>query len=292
MALISINRRKFIGLAAGAGVGAIAADSVLLEPNRPRVVRKEMALHRWPKQLDGFKIVQLSDLHYDPYFSEHPLKAAISIVNDLRPDLIVLTGDFVTAPLFNGDDIKAAATAVPCAELLRKMSSPHGFLAVLGNHDWATDPRQVMGALQSEGIQVLSNSSVPIEVNGGRIWVSGVADILSGAADLDVTFNKVPRDEATILLAHEPDYADHVVRRVIDHPVDLQLSGHSHAGQVRLPFLPPFYLPIMGRRYYSGQYQVGPLTVYTNAGLGTMGVPIRLNCPPEITLLTLRSAAV
>jgi uncharacterized protein len=107
-----------------------------------------------------------------------------------------------------------------------------------------------------------------------------------------VTFSKVPRDEATILLAHEPDYADHVVRRAVDHPVDLQLSGHSHGGQVRLPFTPPFYLPAMGRRYYAGQYQVGPLTVYTNVGLGTMGVPIRLNCPPEITLLTLRSAAV
>jgi predicted MPP superfamily phosphohydrolase len=290
--LISINRRKFIGLAAAAGVGAVAADAFLLAPNHPRIVRREIALRRWPEQLNGFKIVQLSDLHYDPYFSEHPLKSAIDIVNNLHPDLIVVTGDFVTAPWFNGDDAKAAANAGPCAELLRKMNAPHGLLAVLGNHDWSTDPRQVMGELQSAGIPVLSNSSVPIEANGARLWISGIADILSEACDLDMTCGKVPRDEATILLAHEPDYADHVVRRAIDHPVDLQLSGHSHGGQVRLPFVPPFYLPIMGRRYYSGQYQVGPLTVYTNVGLGTMGVPVRLNCPPEITLLTLRSAAV
>jgi uncharacterized protein len=288
----SISRRNFIRIATGAGVAAIAADSVLLEPNHPRVVRKEIALRRWPAQLQSFTIVQISDLHYDPYFSAHPLKAAIGIINGLRPDLIVLTGDFVTAPWFGGDDEKAAAAAEPCAELLRQIHAPHGVWGVLGNHDWATDARRVMGALRAEGIQILTNQSVPIETAGARFWLSGVHDVLNSTPDLDAALARVPREEASILLAHEPDYADHVARRAAELSVDLQLSGHSHGGQVRLPFTPPFYLPPLARKYYSGLYQVGPLTLYTNAGLGTMGMPIRWNCPPEITVFTLRSTAV
>jgi uncharacterized protein len=287
----SVSRRTFLGLTVGAGAAAIAADAVLLEPNHPRVVRKEIALHRWPAALDGFTIAHLSDFHYDPDFSVHPLKAAVGIVNNLRPDLISLTGDFVTAPSFGGDDERAAAAAAPCAQLIRQMRAPHGLWAVLGNHDWSTDPGYVASAIRAEGIQLLANHSVPIEVSGARFWLSGLTDILSGTSDLGATMAQVPRNEATILLAHEPDYADHVARHAVDMPVDLQLSGHSHGGQIRLPLAPPLYLPVMARKYYSGLYRIGPLTLYTNAGLGTMGVPIRWNCPPEVTLLTLRSVA-
>lgn len=291
MAFPHITRRKFIFGAAGAGVAAIAADSTILEPNHPRVVQREIALRRWPAQLQGFTIALLSDFHYDPYFSSHPLKAAINIVNNLRPDLIALTGDFVTAPSFDGDDQKAAAKAEPCASLLRQMNAAHGLFAVLGNHDWGTSPRHVTAALKAEGIQVLANSTVPIEAGSARFWLSGVKDILFGASDLNAALASVPRDEATILLAHEPDYADYVARHSEDLPVDLQLSGHSHGGQIRLPFVRPFYLPELAKKYFWGLYKVGPLTLYTNPGLGTMGVPIRWNCPPEITLLTLRSAS-
>lgn len=287
MTLFPTNRRNFIRLAAAAGVAALAADSILLEPNYPRVVRQQIALRRWPAELDGFTIAQMSDFHYDPHFSIHPLRAAVGIVNDLRPDLIVLTGDYVTSPSFHGDDEEAAAKAEPCALLLRQMRATHGLWAVLGNHDFFTDPDRVTSALQSQGIPVLVNLSVPIEAHGGRFWLSGLSDVLAGTSDISATLANVPRDEATVLLAHEPDFAD----RVAHHPVDLQLSGHSHGGQVRVPFLPPLYLPYMARKYFQGLYKIGPLTLYTNPGLGTMGVPIRVNCPPEITLLTLRRAA-
>jgi len=287
LAFLPTNRRKFIGLAAGAGVAAIVGDSFLIEPNHPRVVRREIVLRRWPAALEGFTIAQLSDLHYDPHFSAHPLKAAIGMVNDLNPDLIVLTGDFVTFPSFDRDVEKAAAIAEPCAALLQQMRAPHGLWAVLGNHDCDTDPDRVTGALLSQGIPVLANRSVPIESKGARFWLSGLNDILSETSDLNAALANVPRDEATVLLAHEPDYADYAAH----HPVDLQLSGHSHGGQVRIPFLPPLYLPDLARKYFMGLYRIGPLTLYTNPGLGTMGVPIRLNCPPEITFLTLRRSA-
>ena len=255
----------------------------MLEPNRPRIVRQDFFLPRWPERMNGFTVALLSDFHYDPYFSVHPLHAAIPMVNDLRPDLIVLTGDFVTAPLV-GDDRKAAFAAEPCARLLCQMTAPHGLWAVLGNHDEATDHKHVARALQTENIQVLANQSQAIEHGGARIWLAGVNDVLSKTADLSKTLRTVPANEAVILLAHEPDFADHAAK----FPIDLLLSGHSHGGQIRIPLLPPFYLPTLGKKYVLGTYRVGPLTLYTNAGLGTIGVPARLNCPPEITLLTLR----
>lgn len=267
-------------------MGVLAADSTLVEPNCPRIVHREIALRRWPAGLQGFTIAHLSDFHYDPYFSAHPLRSAIGMVNGLHPELIVLTGDFVSVPVF-GNAAAAASAAEPCAQLLRQMHAPHGLWAVLGNHDAASDPDRVTSSLQAVGIQVLSNQSVPIERDGARFWLSGVDDVLEGTADLHATLHDVPVDEPSILLAHEPDYADHVAR----YPVDLQLSGHSHGGQVRLPFVPPLFLPELARKYIWGLYKLGGLTLYTNPGLGTVRAPIRFNCPPEVTLLTLRRSA-
>lgn len=285
MPILPITRRKFIALAAAAGAGALAVDSVLLEPNRPRIVRQDIALRRWPERLSGFTIALLSDFHYDPYCSVHPLKAAIGMVNGLRPDLIALTGDFVSSPWVSSS-AKAASVAEPCAELLRQLTAPYGLWASLGNHDFFTDPAFVTGALRAAGIHVLINQSIAIEGNGGRFWLAGVNDLLGGLADLTATLQPIPRGEATILMAHEPDYADFVAR----HPVDLQLSGHTHGGQIRFPFVGALYLPDLGKKYISGLYKVGPLNLYTNSGLGTIQVPVRLNCPPEVTLLTMRSA--
>lgn len=268
------------------GAAVLAGDSVLVEPNRPQLVRQELTLSRWPAALDGYKIAFLSDFHYDPVFSVHPLRAAIPIVNSLQPDLIALAGDFVTEPI-RGGRRKAAYAAEPCATLLRQMKAPHGFWAVMGNHDAITDPKLVTSILRSTGIQVLLNQSAPIEHAGSRFWLSGVDDVLKGNSDLSATLTNVPKGEPTILLAHEPDYADFAAQ----YPVDLQLSGHSHGGQVRLPFLPPLYEPPLARKYVAGLFRIGPLTLYTNRGLGTIGFPIRFDCPPEITLITLRHGA-
>jgi uncharacterized protein len=284
LTFIPTTRRRFLSRAAAAGVVAIAADSVFLAPNRPRIVRKDFFLPCWPERLNGFTVAVLSDFHYDPYFSIHPLHAAIPMVNSLQPDLIVLTGDFVSVPLL-GSRKKAAFASEPCARLLHQMTAPHGLWAILGNHDIDTDRKHVTAALQAESIQVLANQSRAIEHDGARIWLAGVNDPLTRNADLPKTLHGIPAGEAVILLAHEPDFADVASR----FPIDLQLSGHSHGGQVRIPFLPPLYLPAMAKKYVWGTYQVGPLALYTNAGLGTIGVPVRLNCPPEITLLTLRA---
>ena len=129
----------------------------------------------------------------------------------------------------------------------------------MGNHDFYTNPNVVTSALRNQGIQVLANQSVAIEASGARFWLAGIKDVLGGGAKLDQALRPIPANEATILLAHEPDYADIVAR----HPVDLQLSGHSHGGQVRIPLLGPLYLPEMARKYAWGLFRIGPLTLYT-----------------------------
>ena len=286
MLLIPTTRRQFLRAAAATGTLAVVGDALLLAPNRPRIIRQEFFLPRWPERLNGFTVAMLSDFHYDPYFSVHPLRAAIAMVNRLHPDLIALTGDFVSVPLV-GDETKAAFAAEPCARLLRQMTAPHGLWAVMGNHDDATDAEHVTHALQAESIQVLANQSEPIEQDGARFWLAGVNDVMSGTADLSKTMHGVPAGEPVILLAHEPDFADEASQ----YPIDLQLSGHSHGGQIRIPFLPPLYLPELAKKYVWGTYHVGPLTLHTSAGLGTIGIPMRLNCPPEVTVLTLRRSA-
>jgi hypothetical protein len=146
----------------------------------------------------------------------------------------------------------------------------------------------VSAVLRAAAIPVLNNQSVPIERDGARFWLGGVEDVLDRYPDLNATLHDVPAEEPMVLMAHEPDYADQVAR----YPVDLQLSGHSHGGQVRLPFMRPLYLPRLARKYVWGLYRINALTLYTNPGLGTVNLPVRLNCPPEITLLTLRRSAI
>ena len=118
------------------------------------------------------------------------------------------------------------------------------------------------------------------------MWLAGLDDVLRRRSDLRRALSGVPSDELTILLVHEPDFADSVRGR----SVDLQLSGHSHGGQIRLPLIGPPYLPPLGKKYPQGLRQLDQLALYTNRGIGTIGVPARLNCPPEITLFTLRKA--
>ena len=290
------TRRKFLQLGtAGVVLGAAATvgDGVIFEANRPQLVSIEVPLTRLAESWDGFRIAQLSDLHYDDHFSVVPLRKAIAIVNGLQPDLIVLTGDFVTSPLRDPRrrntrrGARAAAKAIePCADLLAQLRAQSGVLAILGNHDVSADAPHVTAVLQSHAIPVLMNRSIPLEREGNRLWLSGVDDVLEGKPNLDPTLSGIPPDEPVVLLAHEPDWADYVVKR----PVDLQISGHSHGGQIRLPLIGAPYLPVLGRKYPWGLRRIGPLTLYTNCGIGTIRIPMRLNCPPEVTLFTLRSA--
>ena len=284
-----LTRREFLGLAAKCSAGAALATAGyggFFERAHVVVRRVEISLARLPAAFDGMIIAQLSDLHYHPYFSAGVIRKAVELVLQSNADVLALTGDFVTLPEFREVDPDAAKAAVPCAVLLKPLRPKLGVYAVLGNHDSYTDPAYVTEALTDIGIKVLQNEAFPVERDGHRIWIAGVQDVLAGFADLDMALERIPREEAVVLLAHEPDFADEVAK----HPVDLQLSGHSHGGQIRLPLLPPPVLPRLGRKYPMGLRTVGRMALYTNIGIGTIGVPIRVLAPPEVTFLTLRAA--
>lgn len=275
------------GAVAAAGAAGLGGYG-FFQSNHPEIKRLALTLPRLPEALNGFTVAQLSDFHYESHFSVVPIRKAVEAVNDLHPDLIVLTGDFVTVPIlaYRSRSAKSSADAAePCADLLRGLRAPHGRVAVLGNHDASSDSARIAGALISNDITVLRNRSIPIERSGARFWLAGIDDALEGVPDLSAAIAQVPREEAVVLLAHEPDFADDAAGA----GVDLQLSGHSHGGQVWIPGIGAPWLPPMGKKYPRGMYTVRGLPLYTNIGIGTIRVPIRLNCPPEITLITLKS---
>ena len=285
------TRRKFLQLAAGvAATGALALgeDSIVVEPNQPVLIAKEIVLPRLPSAFDGFTIAQLRDFHYDEHAAV-PIKAAIEIVNRLHPDVVVLTGDFVTVPPFHHHfryGTRSSSAAEPCAQLLTQLQPRLGIVSVLGNHDVDADAPRIIGILDAHGLPVLRNRSIAVEQRGSRIWLCGLDSLSDGDPDIDLALQDVPSQELVILLVHEPDFADEAA----SHPVDLQLSGHSHGGQIWLPGIGAPWLPKYARKYPRGLHRIGPLTLYTNMGLGTIRLPVRLNCPPEVTLFTLRCA--
>lgn len=280
------TRREFLkkSIAAGALTAAGLAGFSLYEAHEPQITRLELVLRRLPPAWDGLRVAQLSDFHFHPFTTESEIAAAVRVVNSLQPDMVALTGDFITMSLF-GETESSARNIVPLAPVLAGLRASLGRFAVLGNHDVGTDPVLITGTLQEHGIEVLRNRALPLERNGARLWIAGLDDADNDLADIARTLAPVRDNAAVLLLIHEPDVGDEVAR----HPVDLQLSGHSHGGQINVPLLGPPYLPRLARKYWRGLYRVRDLQLYTNRGLGTVGVPMRFLSPPEITLFTLRS---
>jgi predicted MPP superfamily phosphohydrolase len=265
--------------------GAAAVDGFLLEPGHPVAEHREIRLSRLPESFAGFRIAQITDIHFGPYMGEAGVQRAVRLAQQFHPDLLVLTGDFVSHPLGQEGGPAGAHNAEPCADVFARWKGVP-MVGVLGNHDWWNDAEIVTGALTDRGIRVLRNQSFAIERGLDRLWLAGVDDAYEGKSDITRTVGAIPRSEATILLAHEPDFADYAAR----FPVDLQLSGHSHGGQVRIPGVGPIILPTLGQKYHTGLNRVGPLQVYTSRGLGVINPPVRFNCPPEVTLITLKKS--
>ena len=278
-----LSRRDFLKLGGIAAVG-LPVYAGEISRHELSVQRVKITLPQLPEAFRGFTIAQISDFHYAEYTEAFFIRRVVERVNQLKPDMVALTGDFITAGFWS--EQATIGFAGECAQILGHLQSPLRY-AVLGNHDCASKPyaAAVTDALQSQGISVLDNRSVPLERDGGRVWLAGTGDALVGNFGLEQALPAPPdRDgESVILLAHEPD----VLPLVATHNVDLMLSGHTHGGQVRFPFLPAMFLPELGQHYIEGLYRLGPTQLYVNRGVGTVNLPFRLNCPPEITLITL-----
>jgi uncharacterized protein len=278
----ALTRRNFLWMAAGSTAG-LAFYAGEIARHELEVVYLTISLPRLPDAFAGMKIVQISDLHFQEYTEAVFLEAIVRRVNEVAPDLVVLTGDFVSNnPLPKHFSIKLG---YECAEILHRIQCPLRY-AILGNHDAIVSARAVTDALQAQGIPVLVDSSVPIERDGQRIWLAGTKDALEQKPDLTAALpaGRRPDHEPVILLVHEPDYAD----RALGRKIDLMLSGHTHGGQIRIPFLPPLLLPGMGTKYVHGHFRLPDgMQLYVNRGIGAVNLPFRFRCPPEITVITL-----
>ena len=277
-----ISRRNFL-LGSGITAAGMALYSGEIARHEIDIIQRPIAIRNLPAPFHGYRIVQISDIHLDEFTEPAFLQRVVKHVNALAPDLVLLTGDFVTLGAFTFVDVNHALHR--CAEILTTLTCPLRY-GVLGNHDVGVGSPQVIHALQSKGIPVLVNQHVPVERNGSRLWICGTDDPGTSHPNLDLAVPANP-DGPVILMAHEPDYADTVLQHRRAPLVDLMLSGHTHGGQVRLPFLGPTILPPMGRIYAEGHFHLKNMQLYVNRGIGTVGLPFRLNCPPEITVLTL-----
>ncbi|MGD0829616.1 MAG: metallophosphoesterase [Terracidiphilus sp.] len=282
-----ISRRRFLKAGLG-GAAALALYSGEIERHRIEIVQREISLRGLPASFDGFRIAQLSDIHLDAYTEPFFLRRAIKEINGLRPDVVFLTGDYVSHGV--GTHKYVIGAAWQCANILQELECKQIY-AVLGNHDVIAGPREIAEALKSNNIAVLNNSYLPIERNDGRFWLAGVDDPVEGHPHPELAIPDAIRNlanEPVILLCHAPDYADHLLATPVGRSIDLMLSGHTHGGQVRLPLLGAMQLPPLGLKYVEGWFQLQNLQLYVNRGLGTTGLPFRFDCLPEITLFTLR----
>ncbi len=278
-----VTRRNFLWLAAGSTAG-MAFYAGEISRHELDIVYRTITLPRLPDPFAGFTIVQISDFHFQEYTEASFMEAVVRRVNEANPDLVVLTGDFVSSkPL---PRYFAAKMSYHCAELLSHIDCPLRY-AVLGNHDVLVGAHAVTDALLTHGIPVLTNSSVALERDGRRLWLAGTQDALEGRPNLGAALpaGRNPDQEPLILLAHEPDFADYAVGRQIA----LVLSGHTHGGQIRIPFLPPLLLPEMGTKYVEGLFRLRDgMQLHVNRGIGAVNLPFRFRCPPEISVLTLQ----
>src|SRR5216684_3255364 len=249
------------------------ARVALAEPFMLAIERQQIFLRRLPKSLDGLRIVHLSDLHYGPLTDSRHLERAVRVANNLQPDMIALTGDYIS---------KERRYAAPCAELVGRLRARFGVYAVLGNHDHWTDAALITDLFRAEGVTMLVNEGMRLDLRGESFWLAGVNDTMVGLEDLSLALAGSSDDEMKLLLAHNPI----ILRRAARAGVDLVLSGHTHGGQVTLrPEKNRSGRP--RRRLLRGLGRRGNTQIYVTRGLGTVVLPIRYGCPPEVSVLEL-----
>ncbi len=274
-----INRRDFLRLAGASVIGAtgVGAYSTLIETQWVDIERVTVRSPLLPSAFDGLRIAQLSDIHLFPYTELSLVERAVAEIQAWQPDLVALTGDYVYT------DPEAAFELGP---VLAKLNPKFGVFAVLGNHDLWTDDRVVTRGFEASGIPMLRNQAVTLTQSNQQLQVVGLDDAWQGQPDLNKALDMVSSSGPVLILQHEPD----VIENYVHNPrVMLQLSGHSHAGQVRIPSLGAPALPYLAKKYSQGLYQVQQAQVYTNRGLGVTALPVRFACRPEVTFLTLTS---
>jgi uncharacterized protein len=262
------------------GIKALSLSQVFYRPDIQDWVDTNhisIGISGLPQEFDGYRIVQISDFHLGTWLTREFLLDAVEQVNRQKPDLIAITGDFVTIkPERFLDDLSAA---------VHSLSAQDGIIAILGNHDHWSDPELICKCLEQSGACVLANQIYPVQRDNETLYIAGLDDMMVGKEDLALILSALPDGKKAILLAHEPDYAD--ISAQTSRFV-LQLSGHAHGGQIVIPRRGPLYLPTHAKKYPLGLYNINGMLLYSNSGLGTAELQFRYNSRPEIAVLTLK----
>jgi predicted MPP superfamily phosphohydrolase len=244
------------------------------EANSLSLERVEIHLERLPRRLDGFRIIHLSDIHHSPFTGLDHILRAVKIANRLKPDMFILTGDYVS---------HEPEYIAPVARAMGKLRSEFGTFACLGNHDHWTDAGLVTRHFRAAGINLLINEGFRFEGRGGAFWLAGVDDHMVGRTDVPAALKGSYPDEMKLLMAHNPI----IFRQSVRAEVDLTLSGHTHGGQVKIRDTDRRL--IRRRKLSSGLHSRKSSQIYITRGIGTVVLPVRYQCPPEISSLELRS---
>ncbi|MDC3416546.1 metallophosphoesterase [Aquibacillus salsiterrae] len=229
----------------------------------------------------NFKIVQFSDTHIGFNYSLEQLSDLVTTINEQNPDMVVFTGDLVDKP-------NNYSWGKQLVHILSSIIAPYGKYWVYGNHDhggYGTDI--VKKTMQDSGFRLLQNSHSTIKKGNDSFNLIGLDDVLLGKPDIETALAGIDEKLFSLLLVHEPDFAD----QSKTYPIDVQLSGHSHGGQVQIPFFGYIYTPEYAQIYVEGNYQIGerPLSLFVSRGIGTTRLPYRFLCKPEISVFTLKN---
>lgn len=273
------SRRKFLklGLAVGTAIPLLSAvDAFTVEPHWFEVNRHEISIPNLPAELAGLTISHITDIHIGEHTTYEQAREIVRLSNAQNPDLVVMTGDYIT---------KSTTQLDPLIELFRDLKSKHGIFAVLGNHDYASNTARMKSLAKSADIELMGNEHRVLKIKGKKLCIAGVEDLWTKRTCLKTAMQNAPKNTPKILLCHNPDFAESMPR---DLEIDLMISGHTHGGQVKIPFIGPVVLPINHKKYAEGLVQGPACKVFISRGLGMVGYPVRFNCKPEIPLLTIK----
>ncbi len=284
-----VSRRDFLKVA---GYSLLVGSFVFLggleyttqlEPAWLHVNRLSLRLPRLDPSFSGIRLVQISDIHMGGWMNRERLDKVVQAILTETPDVVTITGDYLLG--HGWDDAREEALS-DLEQALQPLVNIAPTFTVMGNHDYWTDPRKIRQKLRAMGIMELSNSTYSLQRGNEVFNICGLDDVYEGRDRLDELMQQLPSKGAAMLLCHEPDFADVSAET---GRFDLQISGHTHGGQVVLPLVGPIQTPKHGHKYPLGLYQVGNMMLYVNRGVGMARIPVRFNCRPEITVYTLES---
>ena len=269
-----ISRRQFLKLGL-TGCVFVLSYPVVIERYLIQVNTYRIPVPNLPAVFEGFRLLQISDIHYGFLVPSLLVESVVDTANRLNADAIICTGDYV----HEKNSTRQIDEVWP---IIATLDAPYGVFSVLGNHDHWADEKRSLFWLKESG-QDLRHKSVSISKNNQKIWLGGAGDLWEDELGVDKAFENSPAEDCKILLAHNPDTVDHQFK----NRIDLTISGHTHGGQVHIPFLGFTILPVKNKRYVNGFYKTTNGNLFISRGIGWTIAPVRFNCAPEIAILEL-----